>query len=91
MMDMASTRYNISYHPILNNYPVFDNITRAEFDNKLELPFAFLIEEGEKIDLVRYIRYQDDEISDNDVYYSKYFSPAGMYEALHHGVLQCCR
>ena len=47
MMDMASTRYNISYHPILNNYPVFDNITRTEFDNKLELPFAFLIEEGE--------------------------------------------
>ena len=47
MMDMASTRYNISYHPILSNYPAFNNITKTEFDNKLELPFAFLIEEGD--------------------------------------------
>ena len=47
MMDMGSSLYNISYHPILDNYPEYDNIPRTTFNEALKFPFMYLIEAGE--------------------------------------------
>ena len=49
MLDMGSSLYNISYHPILDNYPEYDNIPRTTFNEALNFPFMSLIETGDWI------------------------------------------
>ena len=49
MLDMGSSLYNISYHPILDNYPEYDNIPRTTFNEALKFPFMSLIETGDWI------------------------------------------
>ena len=44
MLDMGSSLYNISYHPILDNYPEYDNIPRTTFNEALKFNFAWLID-----------------------------------------------
>ena len=46
MLEMGSSYYNISYHPILDNYPAYDNVTRTTFNEALKFNFAWLIETG---------------------------------------------
>ena len=53
MLDKGLSLYNISYHPILDNYPEYDNIPRTTFNEALKFPFMYLIEAG-KLTLICY-------------------------------------
>ena len=42
-MKKAKKEYNVTYHPILDNFNEFDDVPRTEFDEKLEFTFHYLI------------------------------------------------
>ena len=35
-----SSAYNVTYHPILDNYPEYQDVTKTSFDKKFRLNFS---------------------------------------------------
>ena len=46
LLNMAAS-LNITYHPLLENYPEFHNITKQPFNEDLKFKFSGMIDSGE--------------------------------------------